>query len=173
MACTAQQRYARVVATAVRRRCSTDPTVYPVEEDVGEDSLPTFILEVLRPLIAALFAQRGKKAFVGSDQFIYWEQYNPRKVVAPDLYVLPGVGPDARVPVWKVWETHVVANFVLEIMSEDQRKDVEESPRRYAELGVRELILFDPEPETRAGRDSVPGVPHGGQAWAGAGRGNA
>jgi len=153
MAGPRHQRYAGVMSTAVRRKCSIDPTVYPVEEDVGEDSLQTFILETLRPLIASLFAWRGKKAFVGSDQFIYWEQYNPRKVVAPDLYVLPGVAPETRVPVWKVWETRVVPSFALEIMSEDQRKDVEESPRRYAELGVRELILFDPEPETR--RDGI------------------
>ena len=62
-----------------------DPTVYPVEEDLGEDSLQTFIQEVLRPLIAALFARRRKKVFVGSDQFIYWEQYNPRVCVSPDI----------------------------------------------------------------------------------------
>jgi hypothetical protein len=150
---TPRQRYAQAMSTAARRKRLIDPTVYPVEDDVGEDSLQTFILETLRPLIAALLARRGEKAFVGSDQFIYWEQYNPSKVVAPDVYVLPGVAPNARVPVWKVWETHVVPSFALEIMSEDQRKDVEESPRRCAELGVRELIVFDPEPETR--RDGI------------------
>jgi hypothetical protein len=136
-------------STAPQRSEAIDPTVYPVEEKVGEDLLQRLIVELLRPLIVALFALRGKKALVGADQFIYWEQHNPRKVVAPDIYVLPGVGPRTRVKAWKVWETGIVPSFALEVMGDDERKDVERSPERYAELGVKEVIVFDPEPERR------------------------
>ena len=117
---------------------------------MGEDLLQRFIVEMLRPLIAALFAKQGRKALVGADQFIYWEQHNPRKAVAPDVYVLPGLDPRTRVKAWKVWEGGIVPSFALEVMSDDERKDVEQSPERYAELGVKELVVFDPEPERRA-----------------------
>jgi Uma2 family endonuclease len=137
-------------STARRRAPAIDPTVYPVEEKVGEDLLQRFIVEMLRPLIAALFAKQGRKALVGADQFIYWEQHNPRKAVAPDVYVLPGLDPRTRVKAWKVWETGIAPSFALEVMSDDERKDVEQSPVRYAELGVKELVVFDPEPERRA-----------------------
>jgi Uma2 family endonuclease len=136
-------------STARRRLSAADPTVYPVEEMVGEDLLQRLIIELLRPLIVALFAKRNKKALVGADQFIYWERYNARKVVAPDLYVLPGVDSHQRVKAWKVWETGIVPSFALEVMGDDERKDVEQSPNRYAELGTKELIVFDPEPERR------------------------
>ena len=138
------------MARAARTRPSApDPTVYPIEDDVGEDSLQRFIAEVFRPLVAALLASRGIKAFAGADQFIYWKQFSPTKCIAPDVYVLPGVAPTARVRAWKVWETGIVPSFALEIMSADDQKDVEASPRRCDELGVRELVVFDPEPETR------------------------
>jgi hypothetical protein len=35
--------------------------------------------------------------------------------------------------------------FALEIVSKDKRKDYVESPLRYEQIGVRELILYDPE----------------------------
>jgi hypothetical protein len=138
-----------MVASARKKLVAHDPTYYPVEDDVGEDSLQTFIAELLRPLLAALFASRGQRVFVGADQFIYWEQFAPTKAVSPDVYVLPGVSPDARVSSWKIWETAITPSFALEIVSKDLRKDVEESPRRYAQFDVPEIVVFDPEPETR------------------------
>jgi hypothetical protein len=153
---------------AVRAKVApNDPTVYPVEDDVGEHLLQTLIAEMLRPLIAALLAKRGEKALVGADQYIYWQQYAPRKVVAPDIYVLPGVDPDTRVRSWKVWETGIVPSFALEIVLADEKKvrgaartgargggfggsppivkDVELAPERYDELGTPEVVIFDPE----------------------------
>ena len=136
--------------STAQRSDDIDPTVYPVEDDVGEDLLQTLILEMLRPLIVALFAMRGKRALVGADQYIYWEKHNPLKAVAPDIYVLRGVDPRTRVKSWKVWETGVVPSFALEVMSDDERKDVEGSPERYSELGVKEVVVFDPEPQRRS-----------------------
>lgn len=123
-----------------------DPTVYPVEDDVGEHEIQTYILELLRPLVERYLAARGVRAHVGSDQFIYWAQYEPTKCVAPDIYVLPGVGQDIAIDVWKIWERGVVPSFALEVVGRDPEKDYVHSPRRYAELGVEELIIFDPFP---------------------------
>jgi Uma2 family endonuclease len=123
-----------------------DPTVYPVEDDVGEHEIQTYILELLRPLIEGYLAARDTRAHVGSDQFIYWAQHEPTKCVAPDIYVLPGVPQDIAIDVWKIWERGVVPTFALEVVGRDPEKDYVQSPRRYAELGVEELVIFDPFP---------------------------
>jgi hypothetical protein len=129
-----------------RPRRGPDPTFYPIEEKVGEDSLQRLILELLRPLIERWFVLRGKPTFVGADQFIYYKRLHPSKVVAPDIYVLPGVPPDRRVQSWKTWQTGVVPSLAIEVVtSADPEKDYREAPERYAELGVDELIIFDPD----------------------------
>jgi Putative restriction endonuclease len=131
-----------------------DPTFYPIEEKVGEDSLQTFTAELFRILVDRWLVTRGKPTFVGADQFIYWMQHHPEKVVAPDVYVLPGVLREASISCLKVWEAGVVPTFALEIVSPGSvEKDYREVPVRYAELGVAELIVFDPR--YRKGRDRV------------------
>src|SRR4051812_20720671 len=97
-----------MIPRALDKGAISDPTLYPVDQSVGQDSLQIFIAELLRPLIAALCASRGDQAFVGADQFIYYEQFHPDKVVAPDIYVLLGVSSEVCVPSWKVWQTGIV-----------------------------------------------------------------
>jgi hypothetical protein len=129
-------------ATATRRRI--DPTIYPEEERVGEDILQRWIMELLRPLLQWWLTRRGVKAFVGADQFIYWRQHDPHARLAPDIYVLPGVDPCTRVRTWKLWQDRVVPSFAFEVASRDWEKDYFEMPARYDELGVKELVVFDP-----------------------------
>ena len=137
-------------APAPRRRAA-DPTIYPEEERVGEDMLQRWIVELLRPLLQWWLSRRAVTAFVGADQFIYWRQHDPHARVAPDIYVLPGVDPKTRVRTWKLWQDRVVPSFALEVASQDWEKDYFEVPQRYDELGVRELVVFDPGYEERAG----------------------
>jgi len=118
---------------------------------VGEDLLQRWIIELLRPLLQWWLTQRGVRALVGADQFIYWRQHDPHARVAPDLYVLPGVDPRTRVRTWKLWQDRVVPSFALEIASQDWEKDYAEVPGRYGELGVRELLVFDPGFDEHAG----------------------
>jgi len=130
-----------------------DPTFYPTTKKMGEQSLQRWIIELLRPLVERWFAERGKPTFVGADQFIYYEQYNPKAVVAPDVYVMPGFPPGKSVPSWKVWETSTVPSFVLEVVSTKWKtKDYTDAPVRYDVLGVKEFLLFDPEPNPKRGR---------------------
>jgi len=131
-----------------------DPTFYPIEEKVGEDSLQRFIAELLRGSIDYFLRGRGEPTFVGADQFVYWVKHRPQKVVAPDVYVLPGVEREARIPCLKTWESGIVPSFVLEIVSPNSvDKDYREAPTRYEELGVEELVIFDPD--YRRGRDRL------------------
>jgi hypothetical protein len=106
--------------------------------------LQRWIMELLRPLLQWWLTQRGVQAFVGADQFIYWRQYDAHARIAPGIYVLPGVDPCTRVRTWKVWQDRVVPSFALEVVSQDWEKDYIEVPARYDELGVRELLVFDP-----------------------------
>jgi Uma2 family endonuclease len=137
-----------MVSTARAR--GADPTVYPVEERVGEDIIQRWIVELFRPLLERWLGERGQRAFVGADQFIYWKQHDPHKRVAPDVYVLPGVDPTTHVPSWKIWETGISPSFALEVVSKDWEKDYAQAPTAYEPTGVRELVLFDPMYETRA-----------------------
>jgi Uma2 family endonuclease len=136
-----------VVGASHRAARIADPTIYPVEEKVGEDILQRWILELLRPLVERWFRHRGVRAFVGADQFIYYRPHAPTERVAPDIYVLPGVKPGTRVSVWKTWERGIVPSFGLEIVSRDWEKDYVEAPERYAAAGIPELVVFDPSPE--------------------------
>jgi hypothetical protein len=130
-----------------------DRTVYPVEERVGEDIVQRWIVELLRPLIARWFAERGEPTFVGADQFIYYEQYDAHKRIAPDVYVMPGVAPDTPAKSWKLWEWQSVPSLAIEVVSQDWEKDYYEAPEKYGELGAQELIVFDPHHEERPERE--------------------
>ena len=141
-----------MVSAAAKRPLDPDPTHYPVEDEMGESVLHKVIVHLLWTQVQRWVAGREPPCFVGSNQFIYWVQYAPTRSVAPDVYVLPGVPSDAAPKSWKVWETGVVPSFALEVVSDDVRKDYEESPVRYAELGVRELVVFDPEGATSPDR---------------------
>jgi len=138
-------------AAAARSR-SSDPTIYPEEERVGEDLLQRWIIELLRPLLQWWLTQRGVRALVGADQFIYWREHDPHARVAPDLYVLPGLDARTRVRTWKLWQDRVVPSFALEVVSQDWEKDYAEAPGRYDAMGVRELLVFDPGFDEHAGR---------------------
>jgi Putative restriction endonuclease len=118
--------------------------VYPEADDMGEHELQRFIAELLRPLLARFLAERGVVAHAGADQFIYWAEGTPTKRIAPDVYVLPGVPQEIAIPSWKTWETGVAPSFVLEIAGDDYSKDYEDNPVLYDELGVDELVIFDP-----------------------------
>jgi hypothetical protein len=111
---------------------------------MGEHELQRLIMELLRPLLARFLAERGVVAHVGADQFIYWEEGNVKKRVAPDVYVLPGVSQDIIIPCWKKWETGIAPSFALEVAGVRFSKDYEESPALYNELGTKELVIFDP-----------------------------
>jgi hypothetical protein len=131
----------------------SDPTFYPSSDNMGEDAVQRDIAEMLRPLLIRYLAERGIQAYVGADQFIYWEKGNPRACVAPDVYVMPGLSQRVAPRCWKIWQTGIVPSFALEVLSEENEgKDVDDGPQRYEALGVEELVLFDPYVDVGSGR---------------------
>ncbi len=85
--------------------------------------------------------------YVVADLLIYYEEGNPRKSVAPDVFVVFGAAQQRR-NVYKLWEEPKAPDFVLEVASENTwREDLGRKRALYAELGVREYWLFDPKDE--------------------------
>lgn len=82
---------------------------------------------------------------VHGDLFVYVEEGNPDKRVAPDLFVALRSGFRHRGS-YRVWEEPGgMPDFVLEVLSPSTwRADVGEKRERYAALGVRECWLHDP-----------------------------
>lgn len=127
---------------AARRR---DSTVYPVEERVGEELLQRLVVELLRPLVERWLAAKKVTALTGADQFIYFRQGDVRRRIAPDVFVLPGVRPGRRIRSWKTWDEGIVPSLAVEVVSQEIDKDYIDGPVLYRELGVQELVVFDPD----------------------------
>ena len=103
----------------------------------------------LEPIVYAFttlrmhFHPRGQ-AYVAGDMFVYYEEGNPRAVVAPDVFVVVGA-PVHKRHSYKLWEEPKAPDFVLEVTSRSTRKeDLGRKREIYASLGVREYWLFDP-----------------------------
>ena len=139
-------------SAAAKRAVAPDPTVYPIQDDMGEGSLQRLVSELLRILVERWFQDRGRPVFVGADQFFYWKQFDSSEGIAPDVYVLPKAPLAPRIGAWKVWETGYVPSFAFEFVSTDVHKDYLASPAKYARLGVDELIVFDPDYEQSRSR---------------------
>jgi Uma2 family endonuclease len=86
-------------------------------------------------------------ATIGSEQFVYWDPTDPRRCLAPDVFVR--LGPKDEVfRIWKVWERGA-PDVAVEILSasDERDRDWNDKLERYRRLGVRELVCFDPEVE--------------------------
>jgi Uma2 family endonuclease len=120
------------------------PLFFPDSEAVPESSLH---LRLRTALFLVLEHRLNGRAFVGSDQFVYWDPTDPRACLAPDAIVRLG-GPLALLRSFKVWE-HGAPNLAVEILSPDDSRDRNFALKlaRYARCGVAELASFDPENE--------------------------
>ena len=103
----------------------------------------------LIPLIDAISALRSHFAdredvYVIGNMFLYYEEGNPRAVVAPDLFAVVGASKHWR-NTYKLWEEPKAPDLVLEVTSRSTRR-MDQGRKRdiYASLGVGEYWLFDP-----------------------------
>jgi Uma2 family endonuclease len=121
---------------------SPDPIVFPEEAEVPETQVH-FELRIL--LYQLLRDHLGAEATVGSDQFVYYDAADPKRSVAPDIYVQLKPPAD-KVRSWKTWERGA-PDVAVEIVSPSDAPQLawSEKFRRYHSLGVRELVRFDPE----------------------------
>jgi len=114
------------------------------------DGLPMAESDVQRkPLIyaveaLAIYFQARDDVYVSGNLFIYYEEGNPKAVVAPDVFVVIGAAKRDR-PSYFLWQEPKGPDFVLEITSKSTRSQ-DQGPKRgiYAYLGVREYVQYDP-----------------------------
>src|SRR5689334_21892777 len=77
---------------------------YPVrdEKPMGETELHRDLMIYTIEALRVYFAGKGR-GYASGNNFLYWEEDNPRAVVCPDAYVVYGVQPYQR-DIYKVWE---------------------------------------------------------------------
>lgn len=86
----------------------------------------------------------SSQATVGSGQPIYWNAADPRKAIAPDLFVHLGPSQDV-VDCWKTWQRGA-PEIVVEIVGDSDASEIawQQCVAIYHEIGVEELVRFDP-----------------------------
>jgi Uma2 family endonuclease len=107
------------------------------ETDLHRD-LMVWNLEVLRQRYL------GQRVYIASNLFVYYVEGDPKKVVAPDDFVVLDCDPGQR-RTFRTWEEKRVPDTIFEITSrKTKREDQVTKPKKFAEMGVREYFLYDP-----------------------------
>jgi len=107
------------------------------ETDVHRDWLFR-IIELLRLFFT------GQWVYVSGNLLIYYVEGDPKKSVAPDVFVVKHCDPRQRRN-FKVWEEGRGPAFVLEVTSKKtRRQDLGTKKEKYAQLGVVEYVFYDP-----------------------------
>ena len=89
------------------------------------------------------FADR-EDVYVSGDLLIYYVEGDPRKSVAPDVFVVFGAEARER-RTYKLWEEPKAPDFVMEVASESTwADDLGRKRDLYACLGVKEYWQYDP-----------------------------
>jgi len=84
------------------------------------------------------------QVYVAGNMFLYYEEGNPTACVAPDVFVVQGVGKHER-RTYRLWEEGQPPAVVFEITSRGTRlEDLGTKRAVYAMLGVQEYFVYDP-----------------------------
>lgn len=125
-------------------RADKDAVIYPESngKPMAESDLHREIMVYIIHLLQRWF--KGQQVYVSGSLLLYYEEGNPRKVVAPDCFVVWGVSPHRR-PIYKLWEEGKAPGVVFEVTSKSTRhEDWVTKMHLYARLGVQEYYLYDP-----------------------------
>jgi len=109
------------------------------ETELHQDEI-VYLIQVLKHLYSP-----DDEVYVGGDLFLYYSRGNPRAVVCPDVFVVKGVPKLPLRRTYKLWEEGEVPSLVIEVTSNSTRhEDLHQKKDLYEQLGVEELILYDP-----------------------------
>ena len=127
-----------------------DAVFYPTSDGqpMAETDLHAASMVYVACALRWWFERHGRAdVYVGSNNFLYYEQGNPGAVVAPDVYVVVGAPAHLR-DTYMLWNEPKGPDFVLEVTSKSTRGTDERRKREvYAALGVSEYFLYDPRAE--------------------------
>ena len=110
------------------------------ETDIHRD-LMLDIIEMLKNHFRA-----RPDVYVSGNLLLYYEKGNPRKSVAPDVFIVLGIEKKQR-RTYLLWEEGKSPDFVLELVSQNTyRRDLGQKKDLYASvLSVKEYYLYDPD----------------------------
>lgn len=109
------------------------------ETDTHRDLMVQALIEPLK----TFFHGRGDN-YISGNLLLYYEEGQPRKSVAPDVFVVKGISGQQR-RIYKLWEEQQAPHVVIELTSKSTyRQDMERKRILYERLGVAEYFLFDP-----------------------------
>ena len=110
----------------------------PVHRDVMIDAIQ---------ILTRHFAEQSD-VYVSGNMLVYYEEGNPRKSVAPDVFVVMGASRDEDRDTYLLWREPKAPDFVLEVTSKSTRRnDLVTKRALYESLGVTEYFMFDPRAE--------------------------
>lgn len=93
------------------------------------------------------YRYRGQNVYVASDLLVYYHEGVPQDYVVPDGFVVLDCSPHRR-RIFQTWKEQRVPNVVFEFTSKSTRRSDEVfKPKIYAEIGVPEYFLYDPQDE--------------------------
>jgi Uma2 family endonuclease len=117
------------------------------EDDVGEGTEQGITVRTLLAALTELARERGwARTLVAGDQFFAWVESEPLVRISPDVYLLDDPPAPPYPAMWRTWlEGQAPPRFAVEVVSDDWAKDYVHAPRKYDQLGTRELVVFDPE----------------------------
>ena len=120
------------------------PVIFPSDPPPGETERHAALR---RLLCDALETELRGRACVGSRRFVYWHAADPSRVLLPDVFVRLGAAQEA-IDAWKMWERGA-PQVCVEIVSDADTtaESWDTKLRYYHQLGVAELVRFDPEAE--------------------------
>ncbi len=134
-------------------RAFGQPTVYlkgyPTED--GEPMSATEFhgrqISILSGQLNDYFSRGDTLAYVGTDSFVYYQEGDVRKVVAPDVFVALGVPSEPLRRSFYTWAEGAAPTVVFEFLSDSTAKgDRAEKMRRYfSEIGIHEYFIHQPE----------------------------
>ena len=129
------------------------PTQSPAVVEVfypESDGQPVAETDVHRDLMIDLIAMLREyfhddpHVYISGNLFLYYQEGDPRRVVAPDVFVVKGI-PGGRRRIYKLWEEGRPPDVVFELTSPSTRNEDRRTKHDlYARLGVAEYFLFDP-----------------------------
>ncbi len=94
------------------------------------------------------YRYRNQNVYVASDLLLFYHEGVPQEFVVPDGFVVLDCSPHRRRS-FQTWNEQRVPNVVFEFTSKSTcRADEVFKPRVYAEIGVPEYFLYDPQDES-------------------------
>ncbi len=121
------------------------------EEDMGESGEHFQIVQMVLSILGPMVRHRGLQ--VASNQYIAWLEHHPLVRVSPDVYVVRNPWPILPES-WQTWrDDHPPPMLAIEIVSpQTWTKDYRDNPPKYDQLGIEELLIFDPAIHTQRDR---------------------